>query len=121
MQKIYNILELLYWLFLTFLVWGWLLIWTIQLGLQPLYRAALNWLEFGIWEIDTFASVYGLVPTSSWVGVNKLISFVGGIATWWPSLIAIGYGFVITIGLPGSLLDSFSKVFGTSQKRQDEE
>ena len=87
-----------------------------------MYRAALNWLEFGIWEIDTFASVYGVVPTSSsWVGVNKLIGFVGGIATWWPSLIAIGYGFVITIGLPGSLLDSFSKVFGTSEKRQDEE
>ena len=66
--------------------------------LSPLYHAIVQWLEFGFWPIETFGSFYGLSANSSWVGWNKIISFFASIPTWWPTLLVIFYGFLLTLG-----------------------
>ena len=91
MEKISTIMQIIFWAIVAVGMWVAVLYLAFQHSALPLYEAILHWLEFGYWEIDTFATRYGVVANSSWVGWNKIVMFFGNIPTWWPSLILIGY------------------------------
>ena len=65
------------------------LIWhAFTYSISPFFKAVYNWLKFGFWEVETFASA-NIITETSWVGINKILAVLGGIPTWWPFL--IGY------------------------------
>jgi len=89
MEKISTVLQIIFWAALGVVLEAFVVWYAIKISITPLYEAVVYWLEYGVWQVETFGSI-GVVNTSSWVGLNKILSFFANIPTWWPYL--IGYG-----------------------------
>ena len=98
MEKVSTILQMIFWLAIQLCIWIGLAYLALFYVLSPVYHAIVQWLEFGFWQIETFGSFYGLSTNSSWVGWSKIVSFFAEIPTWWPTLLVLMYGFVVTLG-----------------------
>ena len=86
MEKISTVLQIVFWVALGAFFYVLLITSAFTYSILPLYQAIVYWLEFGIWQVETFESS-GIISNSTWVGLNKVLSFFGSFATWWPILI----------------------------------
>ena len=113
-MKLSTILQIIFWsalglvgaVFVTISFW--------VSSIDPLLEAILRWLEFGVWEVKTFASA-NIIRETSWVGVNKILSFFGSIPTWWPFLIANIYLGILVYGF------TFGQAFDLYRELKEEE
>lgn len=90
LMKISTILQIVFWTALGVFLYVALIWHAFTYSISSFFTAVYNWLKFGFWEVETFASA-NIINETSWVGINKILAVLGGIPTWWPFL--IGYIF----------------------------
>lgn len=90
MWKLSTILEIIFWTALGVVILAFYIPHAYSLSIAPLLHAIVYWFKFGVWEVETLASA-NIIRETSWIGLNKILFFFGGIPTW--LVFSIVYGF----------------------------